>query len=97
MTSSAMASAILTAVNLVFQFVSLAILARVILTWLPMAGVQVDPYNPIIRLLNQITEPLLNPLRRIATFGMVDFSPIAAIILLELVRRMVQGAVIGTF
>jgi len=97
MTNSAMASGLLTIINLVFQFVSLAILARVILTWLPMAGIRVDPYNPIIRLLHQITEPLLGPLRRLTTFGMVDFSPIAALILLEIVRRMVQGVVVGTF
>jgi YggT family protein len=75
-------------VNLLFQLTSLAILARVIMSWLPMAGVRIDAYNPIVRFLHQLTDPILEPLRRFTTFGMMDFSPIAALILLEVVRRL---------
>ena len=79
---------LLTIVTLLFRFLSLAILARVILSWLPMAGVRIDMYHPLIRFLYQITDPILDPIRRFATFGMMDFSPIVALILLEIIRQI---------
>ena len=84
-------------VNLLFQFASLAILARVIISWLPMAGIRVDDGQPIVRLLFQMTDPLLEPLRRFTTFGMMDFSPIAALILLEVVRNLLIRVLMGGF
>jgi YggT family protein len=89
-------SVVITVVNAVFQLAALAILARVILSWLPMAGVRIDPYNPLIHFLFRITDPILDPIRRFATFGMVDFSPIVALILLEVVRRVVVGVLVGS-
>jgi YggT family protein len=83
------------AVNVLFQFASLAILARVILSWLPMAGVRIDMYHPVIRILYQITDPILNPIRRFATFGMMDFSPVVALILIEIIRRVLLTALLG--
>jgi YggT family protein len=82
------AQSLIVLVNVLFQLTSLAILARVILSWLPMAGVRLDADNPIVRFLLQVTDPILEPLRRFTTFGMMDFSPIAALILLEVVRRL---------
>lgn len=89
-------SSLVTVVNVIFQLASLAILARVILSWLPMAGVRIDPYHPLIRFLFQITDPILDPIRRFATFGMIDFSPIVALILLEVIRRVLLSALIGS-
>ena len=90
-------SVLLTAVNVIFQVAALAILARVLLSWLPMAGVQIDPYHPLIRFLYQITDPILEPIRRFATFGMMDFSPIVALILLQVIRRVLVMALQGGF
>ena len=89
-------STLLVAVNVLFQFASLAILARVILSWLPMLGVRIDPYSPLIRFLYQITDPILEPIRRFATFGMMDFSPIVALFLLEIIRRVLITALAGS-
>ncbi len=89
-------SVVITVVNAVFQLAALAILARVILSWLPMAGVRIDPYNPLIRFLFRITDPILDPIRRFATFGMVDFSPIVALVLLEVIRRVLVGVLVGS-
>jgi len=80
-------SVLVTAVNVIFQVAALAILARVLVSWLPMAGVRIDPFHPVIRFLYQITDPILEPIRRFTTFGMMDFSPIAALILIEIIRR----------
>jgi YggT family protein len=84
---------LLTTVTLLFRFFWLAILVRVILSWLPMAGVHVDMYHPLIRWLYQITDPILDPIRRFATFGMIDFSPIVALILLEIIQRVLVAAI----
>jgi YggT family protein len=92
-----MGSALLLAVNVIFQVAALAVLARVLVSWLPMAGVRIDPYHPLIRFLYQITDPILEPIRRFATFGMIDFSPIVALILLEVVRRVLVMALQGAF
>ena len=60
-----------------------AILIRVILSWFP-----VDPSNPIIRILWEITEPVLAPFRRvIPRIGMFDLSPIAAFLVIGLLAQ----------
>jgi YggT family protein len=92
-----MVSILLTIVTFLLQFLWLAILARVILSWLPMAGVRVDMYHPLIRFLYLVTDPILDPIRRFATFGMMDFSPIVALILLEIVQRILVVAITHSF
>ena len=65
----------------------LAIFFRAILSWFIR-----DPNNPIVRVLDQITEPVLEPLRRIIPrMGMMDLSPLVAIILLSVIASMVAG------
>jgi YggT family protein len=81
---------LITTVTLLYWFLWLAILARVILSWLPMAGVRVDMYHPLIRWLYQITDPILDPIRRFATFGMMDFSPIVALFLLWIIQKVLM-------
>jgi YggT family protein len=82
-------------VNLVLQILSWAIIIRVLLSWLPMAGIQIDPYNPIFRLLYSVTDPILEPLRRYTTVGMIDLSPIVAIILINVVRSILLSFLSG--
>ena len=68
-----------------------AVLIRVLLSWLPMAGIQIDPYNPAIKILTDITDPILEPLRRYATIGMIDWSPFIALIVIGLLRNVFSG------
>ena len=65
---------------LIIDILTLLILARVLVSWLPMFGIRIDPYNPIIRFLFTVTDPLLEPIRRYTSAGMVDFSPDAIFI-----------------
>lgn len=53
------------------------IIARAVISW-----VNPDPFNPIVRFLNNITEPVLYPIRRRMPlfFGGIDFSPILIIL-----------------
>jgi YggT family protein len=72
---------IITFLEMLLQILSIAILVRVLLTWFP-----VDPSNPIIRILYDITEPILAPLRKvIPRIGMFDLSPIAAMLLIQFI------------
>ena len=82
-------------INVVFQVLWWAILIRVLLSWLPMANVRIDPYNPAIRLLFSITDPILEPLRKYTTVGMIDLSPIVALLGLEFIRRMLITLLTG--
>lgn len=79
-------------VQTLFEVYSFILLARVLITWF-----QVDPYNPIVRVLFQLTEPLLAPIRRLLPqTGMMDFSPIVAFIAITVVERIVVSLLAST-
>lgn len=72
-------------VQVLFQLLYWAILIRVLLSWF----VQ-DHSHPLVRILDDITEPILAPIRRaLPRGGMIDFSPIVALIAIQLVERAV--------
>ena len=77
------------AVDRFFDVLRIVLLARVILSWFPMAH-----GTTIVRLLFGITEPILSPIRNIlqkSPLGgpgmIIDFSPIIAFILIQFVQR----------
>ena len=73
--------------NLLLTVLTVAILIRALLTWVP----NMDPSNPLVRLLNQITDPLLQPARRlIPPMGGMDLSPIVVIVALQLLQRLLM-------
>ena len=78
-------------INLVFTFLYVAILVRIILSFIiPMMGGRPHPLVlKLAELANQVTEPILAPIRRVLpTFGMLDFSPLVAIILLQVIQAV---------
>lgn len=68
-----------------FYIYNIIILLRVFLSW-----VNPDPYNPIVRFIYDITEPVLRPFRVILRTGSIgfDFSPIIAFIVLSIIRDL---------
>ncbi|RME98718.1 MAG: YggT family protein [Chloroflexi bacterium] len=90
-----MAEILALVINIVFQVMWWAILIRVLLSWLPMAGIRIDPFNPAIRFLYQLTDPILEPLRPYTTVGMVDLSPIVALLGLEFLRFFLIRLLLG--
>ena len=73
-----------TFVNILAQVLNIAILARVLLSWLPL-----DRDNILVRLVYEITEPILGPIRRVLPpLGGLDLSPIVALILIQVVQRV---------
>jgi YggT family protein len=67
--------------HLVLQAYFWIIIARAVLSW-----VNPDPFNPIVRFLYRVTEPVLRPIRhRLPTFSMgIDLSPMVVILLIYL-------------
>jgi YggT family protein len=72
--------------NLLFTVLSLAVIARALLSWF-------DPgmRYPISQLLVDLTEPIIAPIRRVVppVGGMIDLSPLIALILLQVIERVI--------
>jgi YggT family protein len=63
---------------------SILIIANVFLSYI------LTPYHPIRRTVDQIVEPLLNPIRRIVpSIGVFDFSPIVLILLIQVLETLI--------
>lgn len=61
----------------------LVVIARALLSW-----VNPDPYNPIVRFLVNVTEPVLYRIRRMipTTIGGMDFAPMILILALYFLK-----------
>ena len=78
-------------VNLLFGLYSLAIIARVFISW-----TRIDTYHPVVQFIYRITEPVLAPLReRIPPVGMMDISPIVALFVLLILQKIVVAVLIS--
>ena len=56
------------------------ILIRALISW-----VNPDPFNPIVQFLNNVTEPILYPIRKLLPLGFrfgIDISPIIAFLVI---------------
>lgn len=65
------------------------IIAGAVLSW-----VNPDPYNPIVRVIHNLTEPVLYQIRRRlpVSFGGIDFSPfIVILVIIFLLNSVVPG------
>ena len=77
-------------INLLFQVLSLLVIAHVILSYF------MSPYHPVRRAVDSVVGSLLDPIRRIMPqTGMLDFSPMVLIILLQVVARLLVGLLIS--
>jgi YggT family protein len=65
------------------------IIARAVLSW-----VNPDPYNPIVRFLVRVTEPVLRPIRdRLPTFAMgLDLSPMVVLLAIYFLESFLVGS-----
>lgn len=80
---------VISALYWVLRIIEWALLARVILSWLPLPR-----DNQFIRLLYQITEPILAPIRGIISRSPIgrnayfDFSPLIAFLIIGFIRNI---------
>ena len=69
-------------VNTVQQILVILVIVSVILSYF------MDPYHPVRRGVDNIVQPMLEPIRRVVPLvGMLDFSPLILILLLQLLGR----------
>ncbi|AEG14770.1 YggT family protein [Desulfofundulus sp. TPOSR] len=76
-------------INVAFQVYAWLIFIRIILSF-----IRHNPYQPLIRFVYEITEPVLGFFRRfIPPVGMLDFSPLVAFFALELLRQIILNVI----
>jgi len=74
---------LITIISIVSQMLVLLVFISVILSYF------MDPYHPIRRGVDNIVQPMLAPIRRVVpTVGMLDFSPLVLILLIQLVKSL---------
>ena len=80
---------VLDVVLVIFMWI---VIARAILSW-----VSPDPYNPIVRFIHKVTEPVLYQIRKRipVSFGGIDLSPIIVFLAIIFLQRFVVQSLIG--
>ncbi len=80
-------------VNQLFYLYYLLLIIRIFLSWIPNIDWEAEPF----RLIRSITDPFLNIFRGIIPpiGGMLDISPILAIILLSVLQGIVVSFIAG--
>lgn len=69
------------------QILTFAIIARALLSWIS-PGLD----NPIMRILFEVTEPILGPMRQfVPSIGMFDITPIVALLLLQFLQQLLPN------
>ena len=57
-----------------------------------LVGYFLDPYHPVRRSLDSFVEPMLAPIRRfLPPVGMIDFSPLVLLIVIQLIEAAIIG------
>lgn len=82
-----LAHAIAVIFDKVLWLYSLVVLASVLISW-----VSPDPFNPIVRFLRSLTEPVFDWVRRrlpFAVVGMLDLSPLIVLVAIQLLQMVV--------
>ncbi len=74
----------------ILQIYNFIVLARVLLSWFP----NIDRNNPLVILLYDLTEPVLQPIRQFIQqqfpdSGPFDFSPLALFLIIFVLMRLV--------
>jgi len=83
-------SAIAMIANIVLNLFMWIIIARAVLSW-----VNPDPYNPIVRFIYNVTEPVLQPVRsRVPAFGGLDLSPFLVILAVIFLKSFVIASLL---
>ena len=78
-------NAVATVLDFILTIYIWVIIVRALISW-----VNPDPYNPIVRFLYNVTEPVLRPVRRLLPSSMgIDFSPLIVIAAIYFFRLFV--------
>jgi len=76
--------------NLLVQVITLLVIVKVILSYI------LAPYHPIRETVDRIVNPLLDPIRRVMpATGMIDFSPLVLLLLVQILRSLLVSVLVG--
>lgn len=80
-------------INQLFYFYYILLIIRIFLTWIPSIDWQQQPFTWI----RSVTDPFLNIFRGIIPpiGGVLDISPVIAIILLQIMQGLIVGLLSG--
>lgn len=79
-----------TFISILSQVLSMAILARILLSWVPSLQ-----QSRLGRFVYDITEPILGPIRRlIPPLGALDLSPFVAMVLIQVLAQLLQRLIV---
>ncbi|MGI6413823.1 MAG: YggT family protein [Syntrophomonadaceae bacterium] len=80
-----LAHQVINIVNVAFEVLIWLIIIRCLLSFF-----NHNPYQPAIRFVYDITEPIMAPFRRlIPSAGGIDFSPLLAFFVIKMVQRLI--------
>ncbi|MCC7359141.1 MAG: YggT family protein [Anaerolineales bacterium] len=80
-----MQSYLISLVNLVVTLITILLIANSLISFL-----NLEPWHPVRRTLNQLSEPLLRPFRNVLpSAGMFDLSPLVALIVIQILGQLV--------
>jgi YggT family protein len=79
-------------IEMILNVYMMIIIAQAILSW-----VNPDPYNPIVRFIHNVTEPLLSFIRNKipVIYANIDFSPIIVLLAIVFLRKFLVGSLYG--
>jgi YggT family protein len=78
-------------IGLILNFYMWVIIIRALISW-----VNPDPYNPVVQLLYKVTEPILNPIRRLTpaySIG-IDLAPLIVILIIIFLRSFLVASLV---
>lgn len=81
--------ALATVLDVVLNTLGIVLVVNALLSW-----VRPDPSNPIVRFLDQISDAVCDPLRRLlpTVIGGLDLAPLIAILIIMFLRQFVVGS-----
>lgn len=84
--------AVATVMKYILNIFMWIVIARAILSW-----VNPDPYNPIVRFIHNVTEPVLHPIRTKlpVNFGGIDLSPIIVFLGIIFLQKFLVSSLYG--
>jgi YggT family protein len=76
-------------VSYLLQLYGWILVARALISWIP----NIDPYHPAVQFLYSITEPVLEPIRKLVPplGGMIDISIIIAFFAIQLLQVLLSS------
>jgi YggT family protein len=67
-------------IHLIAQIITLLVIVQVVLSYF------MSPFHPVRQAIDRFVEPMLAPIRRmLPSMGMLDFSPLVLIILVQII------------